>query len=149
VIDKRAADRFPSGAVFARFYLIAAAVVMALAVGQLSAARMPWGVGPHGEALSLEQVWNSILAMPYHHLSAELRQRQTPAVGLFEIRINPETGRAKEVRVLVSTHDAVMDRECAQICVNWQFRPGVIAVARVHMGWERTIPRSSASKWVF
>ena len=33
-----------------------------------------------------------------------------------------------------------MDRECAQICANWQFKPGVIAVAQVPMGGNRPFP---------
>jgi hypothetical protein len=103
---------------------MAAGLILVLSVGQLSAARMPSGVGPHGEPLSLAQVRSCLLAMPYHHLSAELRQRRAPASGPFELRIDPKTGRVKEVRVLVTTHDAALDRECAEVCVGWQFKPG-------------------------
>lgn len=133
---------------FVRLPLLALAVLF-LCTGRVRAGRLSWGVGIRGEPLTLDQVQGCILAKPYHSLSPELRQRRAQAMGLFEMRIDPKTGIVKEVRVLRTTHDAVLDHECAIWVVGWQFKPGAITIARLQIGLSFAAPGSNANKWIY
>jgi outer membrane biosynthesis protein TonB len=107
--------------------------------------------GPRGEPLSLQQVKQSVLITPIPQFSVEFRRRRISGSGIFEMHINPKTGKVKDVHVLVSTRNAILDNELARVCSTYQFKPGTITQARVPMGfgWTRVEPRSNASKWVY
>jgi hypothetical protein len=134
-----------------RSFLALTAIVWLLGVGQLSGAEMTWGTGTHGEALSLQQVRQSVLVTPIPQFSFDFRRRRISGSGIFEMRINPKTGKMKDVIVPVSTRNAILDNELARVCSMYQFKPGRITQARVPMGfvWTRAGSRSAESKWVY
>ena len=105
------------------------------------------GIGPHGEALSNTQVRKSILATsPIHYpkLSRRLRSRGT---GLYEMRVNPSTGKVDEVAILKSTGARILDIECMRALGHWRFKPGTVRSARLSVGfklsWRATTPPES------
>jgi hypothetical protein len=76
-----------------RSFLALTAIVWLLGVGQLSGAEMTWGTGTHGEALSLQQVRQSVLVTPIPQFSFDFRRRRISGSGIFEMRITPKQAR--------------------------------------------------------
>jgi TonB family protein len=105
------------------------------------------GIGPHGEALSNRQVRQSILTtsrIHYPKLSRRLRSRGT---GLYEMRVDPRTGKVDEVAILKSTGARILDIECMRALGRWRFKPGAVRAARLpvtfELSWRATTPPES------
>ena len=60
--------------------------------------------------------------------------------GVFEMRIDPKTGRVKGVHVLQSTGSQILNWTVVRSLSRWRFKPGTIVAARIPVAF--TLRRS-------
>jgi TonB family protein len=130
--------------VFARVSLAAAAVALLLWPRQLSAAPPSSARGIHGQALTQDQMKGVVLSMTHPHYPIEARQARITGSGMFEMRINPKTGRVKGVLVVQSTGSQILDSAVVRAFSQWRFKPGIVTAVRSPVIFIRT-----GERWVF
>jgi TonB family protein len=116
--------------VFARFTHAIAAIALLLWPGQLSAASASSARGIQGEALTESQMKGAILSTTHPDYPIEARRARTTGSGVFEMRIDPKTGRVKGVLVVQSTGSQILDWAVVRAFSRWRFKPGVVTAAR-------------------
>ena len=102
------------------------------------------GIGPHGEALSDQQLRRCLVsASPIHYpvMSRLVRSRGT---GLYEMQVETSTGNVEEVVILKSTGARILDIECMRALGRWRFKPGTVTAVRMpvtfRLSWRTDSP---------
>lgn len=116
---------------FARSLLTLAitAIALFLRLGPLRAAEVGFGKGVHGETLTQSQVDGLTVSRAPLKYPIEARRAGISGRGVFEMRIDPRTGRVKGVRVVQSTGSQMLDWTVVYSFNRWRFKPGVIVAA--------------------
>jgi len=119
-------------AVFMRFLPACAIAAIALFLwpGHLSAAPTSSGRGLHGEALTGDQMKALMVSRGRIEYPIQARRAGIAGSGVFEMRINPKTGRVKGVRVVQSTGSQMLDWAAARGFNRFRFQSGAIVAAR-------------------
>jgi len=63
------------------------------------------------------------------HYPIEARRAGIAGSGVFEMRIDPKSGRVKGVRVVQSTGSQILNWTVVRSLSHWRFKPGAIVVA--------------------
>jgi TonB family protein len=133
-----------SVAVFARSFLLIATIVLLFGRGKLNAAAASSARGIHGQALTESQMKGAILSMTRPDYPIEARRARITGSGMYEMRIDPKTGRVKGVLVVQSTGSQILDWAVIRAFGRWRFKPGVVAAAR-----SPVIFTTTGNPWVF
>jgi len=117
------------------------AFCLALATRDASAAQ---GIGLRGEALSDAQVRALIVEAPRIHYPRLSRAVRSTGRGVYEMRVDPGTGKVTQVVILKSAGARLLDIECLRALGHWRFKPGTIRAIReavdFRLSWRATMP---------
>jgi TonB family protein len=136
----------------ARFSLVIAVLNLLSGPGKLDAAdpvglMVVVGKDIHGKILSEKETKKCALETPYPEYPAEAMRRGITGTGIYELRIDPKTGRVKGVVVIAAAGDPMLDRESIRTLLKWRFKPGTVVSVRLPFGMMRM--KGDANSWVF
>jgi TonB family protein len=132
--------------VFARSFLLIATITLLFGHGRLAAASAFYARGIHGEALTQDQMKGVVLSRKRPDYPIEARRARPPITGsgMYEMRINPKTGRVKGVLIVQSTGSQILDWAVVRAFSQWRFKPGVVTAVRSPVIFQWT-----GNPWVF
>jgi TonB family protein len=128
-------------AVFARYILLIATIILLFGNGQVCALAPPSARGINGQALIGEQMKGVTLSRTPFHYPIEARRARITGSGMFEARVDPKTGRVKGVLVVQSTGSQILDLAVIRAFTQWRFKPGVVTAVRLPVDF--TVGRGS------
>src|SRR5438045_1858823 len=128
---------------FRRTLTIAASTLVILVLSR-SWAGAAVGLDIHGKTLSAAQLRPLIAAAPPIHYPRLSRAVRSRGLGLFEMRIDPATGKVSEVVIIKSTGARILDIECLRALGHWLFKAGTVRVVRqavdFRLSWRANMP---------
>jgi TonB family protein len=127
-----------------RSFLLIATIILLFGHGQLAAAAGFSARGIYGQALTENQIKGAVLSRTPPDYPIEARRAGITGSGMFEMRIDPKTGRVKGVLVVQSTGNQILDWEVVRAFSQWRFKPGVVTAVRSPVIFTRT-----GGRWVF
>jgi TonB family protein len=129
-------------------FLARATILFIAGSGMLTAVPMNSSVaGRVGETLADQEARVYALSTVAPYYSYQALRNKIGGSGVYEMRVNTKTGRVKEVVVVSSAGNRILDRVCIWAFSQWRFKPQTIASVRVPVTFE--MRHSDASKWVF
>ena len=105
------------------------------------------GKDVHGKTLSEKETKKCALETPNPEYPAEAFRRGITGTGIYELRIDPKTGRVKGIVVIAAAGNPMLDRESMQTLLKWRFKPGTVVSVRMPFGLTRM--EGGTSRWVF
>jgi len=138
--------------VFARSFLLTATIVLFFGHGKLGAAdpvdlEVVVGKDIHGKILSEKETKKCALETPFAEYPADAMRRGIVGTGIYELRIDPKTGRVKGIVVIAAAGNPMLDQASMRALLKWRFKPGTVVTVRLPLGMKRM--KGGTSGWVF